>query len=110
MTERSMFPDSVEHGGVDVMVTSWNDESRADTLALAADLRLRGLRVEVYPEADKLGKQFKYASNRKVSFVAIVGDDERSRGEVTIKDLRSGTQQSVSRTDTAAHLVKILNH
>ena len=110
MSERKMFPESVEHGAVDVMVTLWNDESRADTLALAADLRRRGLRVEVYPEADKLGKQFKYASNRKVSFVAIVGDDERGRGEVTIKDLRSGTQQSVSRTDTAAHLVKIVNH
>jgi histidyl-tRNA synthetase len=75
MSERKMFPDSVEHGAVDVMVTLWNDESRADALALAADLRRAGLRVEVYPEADKLGKQFKYASSRTVPFVAVVGAD-----------------------------------
>ena len=107
MSERKMFPDSVEHGAVDVMVTLWNDASRSDALALAADLRRAGLRVEVYPEADKLGKQFKYASSRKVPCVAVVGDDERARNVVTIKDLRSGTQQSVSRTDAAAHLEKM---
>jgi histidyl-tRNA synthetase len=110
MTERKMFPESVEHGAVDVMVTLWNDESRADALALAADLRRAGLRVEVYPETDRLGKQFKYASSRNVPFVAIVGEDERSRGEVTIKDLRSGTQQSVARTDAAAHVLNLLDH
>lgn len=109
MTERKMFPDSVERGAVDVMVTLWNEASRADALALAADLRRAGLRVDVYPEADKLGKQFKYASSRRMPCVAIVGDDERARGDVTIKDLRSGTQQSVARTDTAAHVVEILN-
>ncbi|HEY3042955.1 MAG TPA: histidine--tRNA ligase [Vicinamibacterales bacterium] len=109
MTERKMFPESVEHGALDVMVTLWNDESRADALALAADLRRAGLRVEVYPETDKLGKQFKYASSRNVPFVAIVGDDERSRREVAIKDLRSGTQQSVARTDAAAHVLNLLN-
>ena len=98
MTERKMFPDSDRAGAVDVMVTLWNDESRADALALAADLRRGGLRVEVYPEADKLGKQFKYASSRKVAFVAIVGDDERGRGEVTMKDLRSA--RSADNRDT----------
>ena len=60
------------------MVTLWNDDSRADALALAGELRRGGLRVDVYPEADKLGKQFKYASSRHVPFVAIVGDDERA--------------------------------
>ena len=49
MTERNMFPASVAHGAVDVMVTFWNDESRADALALAAELRRAGLRVDVYP-------------------------------------------------------------
>ena len=79
MTERGMFPDAIAGGGVDVMVTMWNDESRADALALAGELRGGGLRVDVYPEADKLGKQFKYASSRNVPFVAIVGDDERAQ-------------------------------
>jgi len=33
--------------------------------------------------------------------VAIVGDDERARGEVAIKDMRSGEQRSVIRDQIA---------
>jgi len=101
MTERNMFPAAVAGSLVDIMVTVWNAVARADAVRLASDLRRGGLRVDVYPEADKLGKQFKYASARGVPFVAIVGDDERERGEVAIKDLRSGEQTSMPRSDAA---------
>jgi histidyl-tRNA synthetase len=101
MTERQMFPASVAHSHADVMVTIWNKESFRDALALASDLRRAGLRVDLYPEADKLGKQFKYASSRNMPFVAIVGDDERANGSVSIKDLRSGAQETVARADAA---------
>jgi histidyl-tRNA synthetase len=102
MTERNMFPPDVAGGGVDILVTLWNDESRTDSVALAAGLRQQGLRVDLYPEADKLGKQFKYASSRNAPFVAILGDDERAKGEVAVKDLRSGEQSSMPRDQVAA--------
>jgi histidyl-tRNA synthetase len=104
MTERHMFPASVVGAAVDVMVTLWNDEARADALALAGELRRAGLRVDVYPEADKLGKQVKYASSRNVPFVTIVGDDERARGDVAVKDLRTGEQRTIARADVASVL------
>jgi histidyl-tRNA synthetase len=104
MAERNMFPAEIANGSVDVMVTIWNHETRVQSLDLAGELRRAGLRSDVYPEADKLGKQFKYASARHVPFVAILGDDERARGEVAIKDLRSGDQVSVSRVDAAQYL------
>jgi histidyl-tRNA synthetase len=62
-------------------------------------LRAAGLRVDVYPEADKLGKQFKYAAGRDVPFVAVVGDDERAAGTAALKNLRTGEQVSVPRAD-----------
>jgi histidyl-tRNA synthetase len=86
------------------MVTIWNKESFRDALALASDLRRAGLRVDLYPEADKLGKQFKYASSRNMPFVAIMGDDERANGSVSIKDLRSGAQETVARAGAAAYI------
>ena len=58
----------------------------------------------VYPEADKLGKQFKYASSRHVPFVAIVGDDERQNATVSVKDLRSGAQETVPRAQAASFI------
>jgi histidyl-tRNA synthetase len=109
MGERNMFPASVANAAVDVMVTIWNHETRAESLALAAELRSGGLRVDLYPEADKLGKQFKYASARRVPFVAILGDDERGRGEVAIKDLRSGDQTAVKRSEAATYVKTKLN-
>jgi histidyl-tRNA synthetase len=90
-------------------VTIWNADSRGAALALAAELRRGGLRADLYPEADKLGKQFKYAASRGVPFVAIVGDDERARGEVAIKELRSGEQTSVPRAQAATFLTARLH-
>jgi histidyl-tRNA synthetase len=101
MTERGMFPAHVVASHADVMVTMWNDGSRPDSLALAGELRRGGLRVDVYPEADKLGKQFKYASSRNVPFVTIVGDDERAAGTVSVKDMRSGSQLNMPRDEVA---------
>jgi histidyl-tRNA synthetase len=105
MTERKMFPPAVAGAAVDIVVTLWSDLSRSDSVALAAELRQKGLRVDLYPEADKLGKQFKYASSRQAPFVAIVGDDERARGEVAVKDLRSGEQTSMARDQVAAFVL-----
>jgi histidyl-tRNA synthetase len=104
MAERGMFPASVEGGAVDVVVTMWNDGSRGDALALARELRRGGLRVDLYPDSDKLSRQFKYASLRRVPFAVIVGDDERAQGSVSVKDLRSGEQQTVPRGDVVRHL------
>jgi len=97
MTEREMFPAALVSSPADVMVSIWNEGSVADSILLAQELRSAGLRVDLYPEADKLGKQFKYASARLIPFVAVIGDDERARDEVAIKDLRSGQQRSLKR-------------
>ncbi|MDT7779614.1 MAG: histidyl-tRNA synthetase, partial [Acidobacteriota bacterium] len=57
MTEREMFPADLERAAADVLVTVWNEESIKDSLAFASELRKNEprLRVDVYPEADKLG-------------------------------------------------------
>ena len=99
-----MFPAATVSSPADVMVTIWNEASIDDSIALATELRNKGLRVDLYPEADKMGKQFKYASARGISFVAIAGDDERARGEVAIKDMRSGEQRSEKRSEVAKEI------
>ena len=104
MTEREMFPDYLTRAPADVLVTIWNAETIADSLELANDLRAQGLRVTVYPEPDKLGKQFKYAANLNIAAVAVIGDDERAANAVTIKFLETGEQQTIKRGNLATEL------
>ncbi|MDT7689361.1 MAG: histidyl-tRNA synthetase [Acidobacteriota bacterium] len=101
MNERGMFPADLERAAADCLVTVWNEESIKDSLAFASELRKNEprLRVDVYPEADKLGKQLKYASARGVPFVVVIGDDERARGEVALKELKTGEQRTVKREE-----------
>ena len=99
-----MFPPSVTASAADVLVTLFDGEGIADDLRLAADLRAARLRVEVYPEPDKLGKQFKYAAARALKFVTVVGGDERAAGLVTIKNMESGEQASIARAELPAWL------
>jgi histidyl-tRNA synthetase len=106
MGEREMFPPNISGAAADLMVAIWNDESISESIQLAQELRGLGLRVDLYPEADKLGKQFKYASARGLPFVAVIGDEERTRGEVAIKDLRTGIQRSVKREAVSAAVGK----
>lgn len=105
MTDRQMFPHDVVSSPADGLVTIWDEESIGESAKLAAELRHAGLRIDLYPEADKLGKQFKYAADRGIPFVAIVGEDERGRGEVSIKNLRSSEQRSVKRENVAQELL-----
>jgi histidyl-tRNA synthetase len=108
MTERDMFPEALVSSPADIMVSIWNEESVPYSIGLANEFRAAGMRVDLYPEADKIGKQFKYASARGIPFVAVVGDDERSRGEVAIKDLRSGEQRSMKREEVTTELRRML--
>ncbi len=85
-------------------MTIWNEETIADSLELASEIRALGLRVSVYPEADKLGKQFKYAASLGVSAVAIIGDEERANNTVTIKYLETGRQETIVRENLSTEL------
>jgi len=104
MDERTMFPESVAGRSADVMVTLWNQQSESEAIALAGALRRERLRVDVYPEPDKLGKQFKYASSRNIPFVIVIGDDEKAAGTATVKDLRIGEQQTIARSDAPSFI------
>jgi histidyl-tRNA synthetase len=102
MTEREMFPPNVGSARADVVVAIWNEDFVHDSIALARELRAADLQVDLYPDTDKVGKQFKYAAARKVPFVAVIGDEEKATNEVSIKDLRTGEQRRVSRSSVAA--------
>ena len=83
-----------EHGPV--VVTVFDKDRVADYQAMVAALRQAGIRAELYLGSGKFGPQMKYADRRNSPCVVIQGSDEKSKGEVTIKDLdaRRRTRQA----------------
>src|SRR5688500_15626048 len=114
MTERDMFPPEVQSSGPDALVTIFDEPLVGESLRLAGELRAGGLRVKVYPDplrgGKDLGKAFKYADTRRVRFVVVLGQDELSRGEVKIKNLATGQQQSLPRASVTSVLSSDIGH
>ena len=75
-----------------VLVTVFDRETQKYSLKIAGQLREAGIRTEVYPELDRLGKQLKTADQKEIPYVVIVGPDEAEQGMATVRDMRTGEQ------------------
>jgi histidyl-tRNA synthetase len=69
---------------------------------IAGELRSAGFRAETYVGTKRFGDQLKYADRRGAAIAIIEGDDERARGEVTLKDLALGAELAKSIESRAA--------
>ncbi len=102
MEELEMFPPQVGRTVTQVLVTLFDEDTVTGSLRLAGSLRRHGIRTELSHQAQGLGGQIKYADRKGIPFVAILGPDELEQGNVTVKHLPSGRQQTVAREEAAA--------
>jgi histidyl-tRNA synthetase len=102
MGERGMFPPSLATTPADVMMAVFDANDAPHAMRVAALLRRAGLRVLLYPDPDKLGKQIKYADSRGIPYVAILGGDEIAQGTLTVKNLKAQSQQVYTQADAGA--------
>jgi histidyl-tRNA synthetase len=93
LEEQETVPDE----GLDVVVCLWDESFRGDVLDLAMELRDADIRTEPYLEVGSLKTQLRHASRRGAKLALIYGPEERARGEVAVKALATGHQESVRR-------------
>ena len=89
-------------------VTIMDEAGVAYALRTATTLRAGGVNTDVASEPGRLGKQLKHADRIGARFALIAGDEERQGDQVTIKDLATGTQETVSAMGAADHILSIL--
>ncbi len=77
-----------------VVVLALEPEQMASYFAMADELRQNGVAAEVYMGSSGMRAQMKYADKRGAPAVVIAGEDERAKGEVTVKNLVLGQQLS----------------
>jgi histidyl-tRNA synthetase len=106
MAERGMFPTHLATTPADVMVAVFDAADAPHALRVAGLLRASGARVLVYPDADKIGKQIKYADSLGIPFVAILGGNEIAAGTVTLKNLAARTQSTCDQAAAAGAILE----
>jgi len=62
-------------------------------------LRAQGISCEIYPTQAKLQKQFKYANDKKISYVAMIGEEELKNNSVALKNMLTGEQRILNHSE-----------
>jgi len=65
-------------------------------MKLVHQLRSKGIDCEMYPSSAKMQKQMKYANDRNVMYVALVGEEEMNKNIIQLKNMESGEQSAYS--------------
>jgi len=95
----------VEEPSALAVVVGADPDATVERLALATKLRGEGIAVRADLVPRKLGRQIEAAARDGAHFAVIIGD-EMERGEVQLRDIKAGTQQTVAIADLAAKLAR----
>jgi histidyl-tRNA synthetase len=95
MNELNLFPEMIE-ATTKVLFVNFGAAEEKYCLPLLAGLRESGIPAEIYPEVAKMKKQLDYANRKKIPFVVLVGEDEMKTGMMTLKDMNSGEQETLT--------------
>ncbi len=108
MKELSLFPEKSESSTA-VLFVNFGSAEEKYCLPLLSDLRKAGINSEIYPEADKMKKQMKYADQKKINFVVLAGETEIKSGLLTVKNMLNGEQSDVKTEQLAAYFLEKLH-
>ena len=108
LDEQGLLNPELPNAPADVLVLPMT-ENVGHAIALAEELRLGGLRVQLYGEAKKFKQKMAYANKLAVPFAVLLGEDEIAEGMCSVKDMRTGQQVKLAPGDAAAFIRNTLS-
>ncbi len=108
LEELGLIPAEIVTPSASVLVTIFNEETYLESLSIARELRQAKIKVNCYPQADKLSKQLKHGDRIGIKIAILLGPDEIAGQQVTLKDLGTGDQQTVSRNQSSQIIAAML--
>lgn len=79
-----------------VLVCYFDEETKKYALPVLYQLRQNGINSEIYPEVSKMKKQMEYANRKHIANVLIIGSEEMTSGNLTLKDMLKGEQERLT--------------
>jgi len=98
MTELNLFPKDATTS-TQILFINFGETEQDYCLGLAKIMRENGISTEVYPASAKMKKQMKYANDKGIPFVVLIGSNEIESGDITYKNMESGEQKRGSLKD-----------
>ena len=95
LQEQNMISDAVLTAPADVLILPMTDDLSA-AVALASELRVGGLRVQIYSEKKKFKAKIGYADKLGIPFVIFLGEDEVAQHVCALKNMATGVQEAVT--------------
>ncbi len=95
LEELNLFPNQIS-ASTTLIFANFGVQEVKQCLQYAKILRSKGIKTEIYPEEVKLQKQMKYANDKKIPFVALLGEKEIDEGVIVLKNMISGEQSSLT--------------
>lgn len=103
MEELNLFPVQ-QNSFTQLLFCCMTSAGLAYSMPLAAKARQAGINTEIYPTDAKLKKQLDFANKNQIPFAIIIGDSEIESGQLTLKNLNSGEQETLT-IDEAIKLI-----
>lgn len=94
LEELSLFPKTVEEN-TKVLFINFGEAEALYAMQAISKLRGKGIASELYPDTAKMGKQMTYADKREIPFVVLAGGNEIQANTYTLKNMKSGEQETV---------------
>jgi histidyl-tRNA synthetase len=91
-----------------VFVINFADSAIPEYLRLANELRRAGVAVEICSRPAKVAKQLRTVNGKGIPLVLIMGPDEMSQSQITLKDMRLGTESTRNREDVVTMVLEAL--
>ncbi|MEY3821003.1 MAG: histidine--tRNA ligase [Bacteroidota bacterium] len=95
LEELNAFPDTIQ-SSTKVLFFNAGTAETARSFLLLQELRDRGVAAEIFHENAKFEKQFKYAEKKNIGYVVIIGENELAAGNCVVKNLTTGTQETIA--------------
>lgn len=103
LEELELFPANVA-SRPSILFANFGSTEGAVAYQWVQKLVARGLRAELYPDSNKLKKQFDFADKKGIAFMAMVGTDELEADKIPVKNLSTGAQESYNIEEISALL------
>ncbi|RNI28034.1 histidine--tRNA ligase [Rufibacter immobilis] len=105
LEELNLFPQESQTI-TQVLISNFDEASMRYSLPVLQALRAAGISTELYPEAAKLKKQMAYADQKRIPYVLLIGSEEMESGNLNLRNMRTGSQQSLPLADILQQLQK----